>query len=190
MTTTEADQIRHDIEETRRELSTNVDNLTEKVSPSAVVGRRVDKAKDAVSGVKDKVMGAMPSMPDSSPGEGAEAAKDKVTSATSGNPLAAGLVAFGAGWLISSILPSSNAERQAATQAKSMINEHSDSLSGTLHDTLDAVKDSMQDQVLEAVDAVKSSATDAVGTVKDDATSAKESISGSGAGSPKHAAGV
>ena len=37
----ESEQLRREIDETRRELGTDVDALTEKVSPSRVVGRRV-----------------------------------------------------------------------------------------------------------------------------------------------------
>ena len=51
-TTTRSDDpevIRRDIESTRSDLSRNVDALTEKVSPSRVVGRRVDRAKDALA---------------------------------------------------------------------------------------------------------------------------------------------
>lgn len=183
MTTTEAEKIRQDIEKTRAELSQDVDSLTDKVSPSRIVERRVEKAKGALSGAKEKVMGAAPS---TSPSEGASAAQDKITTATAGNPLAAGLVAFGAGWVLSSLLPASSAERQAAAAAKDMISEHSDELSAPLHDALDAVKESMQEPAQEAVDAVKATASEAVATVKDDAASAKENVAG-GEG-PKHAA--
>ena len=37
---------------------------------------------------------------------------------TQGNPLAAGLIAFGVGWLVSSLLPDSQKERELAHQLK------------------------------------------------------------------------
>src|SRR3712207_2122474 len=55
------DQIREDIERTRRELGTDVDALAEKVSPSSIAHRQTEKVKGAVGGavnsVKERVMG-------------------------------------------------------------------------------------------------------------------------------------
>ena len=55
------DAIRQDIEETRARLGTNVDAVADKVTPSNIVHRQSDKVKesvkDAVFGVKEKVMG-------------------------------------------------------------------------------------------------------------------------------------
>ena len=80
----ESEQLRREIEETRRELGTDVDALTEKVSPKRVVGRRVDKAKDAVGGLKEKVMGTTSDATRVAPGAGLSAAStvgDKAGSA-------------------------------------------------------------------------------------------------------------
>ncbi|SCC12564.1 Protein of unknown function, partial [Pseudarthrobacter enclensis] len=52
------DAIRADIEATRARLGTNVDAVADKVTPSNIVHRQTDKLKDAVTGVKEKVMGA------------------------------------------------------------------------------------------------------------------------------------
>ena len=41
------------------------------------------------------------------------AAPDRVKAKTQGNPLAAGLIAFGVGWLASSLIPASPSERKA-----------------------------------------------------------------------------
>ena len=52
------EQIQAEIEQTRSSLSENVDRLGDKVSPSKVVGRRVDRVKESVGGVREKVMGS------------------------------------------------------------------------------------------------------------------------------------
>ena len=57
MTSSDPDVIRRQIEDTRRELSYDVDALNEKVNPARVMDRRVTAAKGRVSGLKDKVMG-------------------------------------------------------------------------------------------------------------------------------------
>ena len=50
--------IRADIEQTRRELGSDVDALADKVSPSKIVDRQTDKVKQAFGSVRDRVMGA------------------------------------------------------------------------------------------------------------------------------------
>ena len=52
------DQIRREIERTQAHLSSEVDALTEKVTPSRIVGRRVDRAKAAGRRLTDRVMGS------------------------------------------------------------------------------------------------------------------------------------
>ena len=52
------DAIRADIEQTRRELGSDVDALADKVSPSKIVDRQTDKVKQAFGSVRDRVMGA------------------------------------------------------------------------------------------------------------------------------------
>lgn len=46
----------------------------------------------------------------------AQGAVDTIERQTEGHPLAAGLIAFGAGWLISSLMPASEKEARAAQQ--------------------------------------------------------------------------
>ena len=58
MTSSDPDVIRRQIEDTRRELSYDVDALNEKVNPARVVDRRVTAAKGRVTSLKEKVMGS------------------------------------------------------------------------------------------------------------------------------------
>ena len=58
MTSSDPEVIRRQIEETRSNLSYDVDALNEKVNPTRVVDRRVGKEKTTVTGLKDRVFGA------------------------------------------------------------------------------------------------------------------------------------
>ena len=58
MTSSDPDVIRRQIEDTRRELSYDVDALNEKVNPARVVDRRVTAAKGRITNLKEKVMGS------------------------------------------------------------------------------------------------------------------------------------
>ena len=182
--TSSPDEIRREIEQTRQELATDVDTLHEKVSPAAVASRKMESAKGAVSGMKDKIMGSAESAGHSTTG-GMSAVGDTVSSAPSmardrarGNPMAAGVIAFGAGWLISSLLPASEKEKKAVAQVKDKASEHSDTLVAPMKHAAQEMKDNLKEPAQQAADSVKSTATDAAGTVRDTATSAKDDVAG------------
>jgi len=128
------EQIRDGIEQTQRELSADVDALTTKLSPQRVVHDRIQRARTAVGSMKQRVTGGAAQKASADGGTAAPAvdaadgamspAKGTVSSATSSaaktagtvtaaavrgiqaNPVAAVLIAFGAGWLIAALLPS------------------------------------------------------------------------------------
>jgi hypothetical protein len=56
--TSDPDQIREQIEETRASLSEDVNTLADTVNPTHAAKRKAASARSAVLGVKDKVMGA------------------------------------------------------------------------------------------------------------------------------------
>lgn len=200
MTTNQSpEQIRRDIERTRQELASDVDTLHEKVSPSAIASRRMESARNAVGSVKEKVMGTASSAGDSassglsSVGDSvsgsvssasstvagaASSATSTATRKTQGNPLAAGLIAFGAGWLVSSLLPASEKEQQAATAVKDAASEHSDTLTAPVKEAGQQMKESLAPAAQEAAESVKSTATEAAQNVKGEAQSAKDDVAG------------
>src|SRR5439155_10653100 len=99
------------IEQTRNELSDDVNALTYKVSPRRVVSQRMERNRGALRGVKERVMGTAYDVRDSAGdrlasaastvGETASAAPRMVRQQTQGSPLAAGMVAFGVGVVLS-----------------------------------------------------------------------------------------
>src|SRR3954465_15782327 len=99
------EQIQDRIEQTRSNLSADVDRLSEKVTPSKVVGRRVETIKGAASSVKERVMGTTESASSGlhSAGDSVSSAASSVSDAASnapqavrqraqGNPMAPGLI--------------------------------------------------------------------------------------------------
>lgn len=58
MSSQDPEEIRAEIERTRAHLSNNVDQIGRTVSPSNVVQRQKDKARGAISDLKDRVMGS------------------------------------------------------------------------------------------------------------------------------------
>ena len=175
--TNNPDEIRANIEATRKDLGTNVDALADKVTPSKIVGRQTDKIKDAFGSARDHLMGAASDVRDNTAGTLADVAGTAKTK-VQGNPLAVGLVVFGAAWLVSSLLPASNAERAAAGRLK-------DAAEPVVAELTESAKDAahhLQAPASDALNAVKDAATTAAGNVKDDAASAAADLKDNASG--------
>lgn len=195
MTSSDPDVIRRQIEETRRELSYDVDALNEKVNPARVVDRRVSAAKGRVTSLKEKVMGSASDTTASVHGTATHAAgsvqdaassavgavqqaPDAIVRQTQGNPLAAGVIAFGVGWLVSSLLPASEKEKQLAQQAESAVKEHKDTLLEPAKQAAQEIGEQLKPAAQEAVESVKATAQDAAATVKEESQSAVQDVQG------------
>jgi vacuolar-type H+-ATPase subunit H len=220
------DQIRRDIERTQAHLSSDVDALTDKVTPSRIVERRVGRARAAAGRLRERVMGEDDPAPSyyrtgagpaydaqygqvqsadrgvpgaassaaSSVSDAASTAASTVSDAassaatavqeapqaarrqTQGNPLAAGLIAFGAGWLISSLLPASRQEQQLAEQAREKATELGQPLAEKAKQAAAEVRDNLQEPAQQAVESVRSTATDAGQTVADEGRTAAREV--------------
>jgi hypothetical protein len=206
MTSSDPDVIRRQIEDTRRELSYDVDALNEKVNPARVMDRRVTAAKGRFTTVKEKVMGtaqettaaaqdraanvagsvqdsassAAASVQDtaSSAAGAVQQTPDAIVRQTQGNPLAAGLIAFGAGWLISSLLPASQKEQELAQQAETTFRENKDTLLEPAKQAAQDIGDQLKPAAQDAMESVKSTAQDATATVKQEGQSAAQDVQG------------
>ena len=102
---------------------------------------------------------------------------------TRGNPLAAGLIAFGAGWLVSSLLPASRREQELADQAKQVAQEK---VQPVVQQVASEVGDNLREPAQQAVASVKSTAQDAKDTVAEEGRVATQDVSGPGPGRLGH----
>lgn len=162
---TEQDQLKRDISRTRAELGADVDALTEHVSPGRVMQRKVESAKSAMSGVRSAVMGA-PTTAAHQVQEGGSTAVSAVRKGTEGNPLAAGLVAFGGAWLVSSLIPSTKLEQQLSTKSTDAVQEHAEPLMDEVKRAATEGAADLKPQARAAVAAVTQTTTDAADKVK------------------------
>jgi hypothetical protein len=206
--TSDPDQIRREIENTRRDLSADVNALTEKVSPGRVVERRVERARGAFANIKDKIMGraeyptttvgdrtsyatsraadsvssAASSAADtvssaaSSAADAARSAPQAVRRQTEGNPLAAGLVAFGLGWLVSSLIPATRKEQELAVQAKDTATEQLRPVAQQVGQAASEVTQNLREPAQQAVESVRATASDAASTVADEGKAAAQDV--------------
>lgn len=190
--TSDPDEIRGNIEQTQKNLSADVDALAGKVSPSRIVERRVEQTRSAMTSVKDRIMGsaaettstvsgtassAAASAKDtlaakaSSAADMASSAPEQARQRTRGNPLAAGVVAFGAGWLLSSLLPATEPEQQAAAQVKDLAMEKGRPVAQDLGQAGQDAAQSLRESAQQRAQSVKETATDAASTVAGEAQS-------------------
>jgi gas vesicle protein len=172
------EQIRREIERTRTELSDNVNALGDKVNPGSIAKRQAGRVRGAATTVKDAVMGSAADAADTGQqvattlGDAVTNAPNAVARKAQGSPIAAGLIAFGAGLLVSSLLPASRVEQQAAEKVKDTAQPMVDDLT----DTAKEVAGNLKEPTQQAIEEVKSTATAAATTVKDEATSAADDV--------------
>ena len=198
-TSNDPDEIRADIERTRAALSDDVDDLAESVKPKNVAGRQVGKVKEAASNVKDRVMGSddddysgsavgtvgdkassivPPSAKDtvsekaSEAGEAVRQAPSRMKRKAQGNPLAAGMIAFGLGMLVSSLIPSTEKEREAVSQLQENLEPVKEKASEVAKDIGEGLKPAAQ----EAAESVKTTAQEGVESVKQEGQSAAADV--------------
>ena len=180
------EQLSHEIADTRQSMTANVDALQDKVSPAAIVERRKEAARGRVRSARDKVMGTAHHVGSSTSGTASSAtssahgavdsvkgtAQDAVSSTqdrVEGSPLAAGLVAFGAGMIVSALIPASDKEARVASQVVDVAKEHGQPV-------VDEAKSMAQDVAQN----VKESAADAVAEVKDSASESADKVATEG----------
>jgi hypothetical protein len=172
------EQIRREIERTRTELSENVNALGDKVNPGSIAKRQVGRVRCAAASVKDAVLGSASDAADTgqrvagSIGDTVSDAPTAVARKAQGSPIAAGLIAFGAGLLVSSMLPASRAEQQAAQAVK----DTAQPLVDDLTDTAKEIAGNLQEPAQQALEEVKATATDSTATVRDEAASAAADV--------------
>ena len=204
---TDPDQIRSEIDQTQRELSADVDALTEKLSPQRIVERRVrayphrhDEHEGQDHG---QHIGRLPDGRLGGLGRGGERQRPgfrgagyggrhglvgrrtrsarpgrRRGAAPQGNPLAAGLIAFGAGWLLSALLPASEPEQRVASQVKDFAAEQGRPVAEQLGEAGQQAAEELKESAQQRAEAVKETAADAASTVTGEAQSAASDVTG------------
>ena len=180
-----AAELREEIELQRAEVGRDLDAIGDRVSPGRIVERKTASVKQRLRGVKESVMGtaedASETMHDGvgtvadkagatrdgavelahSARENVAAVPEKVRTSTQGNPLAAGLVAFGLGLIAASLLPPTKKEQELGQQLQPQLE--------------DAARRAAQ-AGREMVDEIRPEVAHAVAEVKDDAAGAAQRL--------------
>lgn len=223
-----AEELRRDIERTREELGGTIDAIGDRVSPSRVMERRTNRMKDGITSVRTRVMGSAEDrwsslaegvhttgsdtggrMSDvghgladraSDVGDTVRGAPDTVRTQAQGNPLMAGVVAFGLGAVIGAAFPGSKVEGQLAQTAmakaeplKEEAQQIGQQLSSSLQESGQQAAEHVKETATQGAEQVKQTAqqhaehtaevgAEAADKVKGDATSTAQQVKDDTAG--------
>lgn len=137
-----------------------------------------ERVSDMASTASDKVSDAA-----STVAEQTREAPQEVRRATQGNPIAAGIVAFGSGLLLASLFPATEPERQAASAVqdrleplKERATETGRELAGDLKQSAQGAVQEVKGTATDAAQDVAGQAKGAAGEVRDDAKSAARDV--------------
>jgi gas vesicle protein len=179
-----ASDVRSEIEDTRQDMSQTIDAIADRTSPRRVVARRRERMANGWRSVRERVMGRADDVRGTAGGrahelaggaqdrasgmaEQARRAPERVVEQTQGNPMAAGLIAFGGGLLLASLLPPTEAEQRVAGKVR----EQTQPLQDELARAGQAVGEDLKSSAQEAAEQVKQRAAEATSTVGDDVRS-------------------
>jgi ElaB/YqjD/DUF883 family membrane-anchored ribosome-binding protein len=165
------DELRREAAARRADISRDLDAIGEKVSPGRALERRKAAARRRWHGMREAVMGSAEETTSSARGtlehtgqrvaEVPEMARHQVQ----GNPLAAGLIAFGAGLLVASLLPPSSREQDLARYAEGSLERAADQARESGQEVIADLRDDTRD----AVEQVREVAGDAASAVTEQA---------------------
>jgi len=175
------EELNADIAGTREALASDLDALQDRVSPSAIVERRKAAAKGRMRQLRSRVMGTAQSTTSSSGDTGgmkdsAQGAVSAVEEKFEGSPLAAGLIAFGAGMLISALMPTTETEARASQRLVDAAKEHGQPLLDEARSTGQDVGAQLKDSVAQAAQEVKDTAKESAGRIQDEAKSSVQEV--------------
>jgi len=195
-----AEDLRYELELQRQSLSQDLVAIGDRVSPGRIVERRKVAVRQSFGNVRNAVMGAKDSAvgtsrdgfvaaadgigtatssAGSTVGSAASSVAETVTGAphavasqTQGNPLAAGLIAFGAGALAATLLPKTRVEAQAVAQVQPAL----ESAATELGEQAQSIAETAKEHATEATQHLKETAQDAAESVKAEAQDAAQSV--------------
>ncbi len=171
------EELRREIEQTRMGMSENLDAIGDRVSPGRIVERRTNRMRNSVTSLRERVMGAPSSvgstLSDRSPsmggvtervsgaGDALRSAPEGAMQTAQGNPMLAGALAFGAGFVAAAIFKGTETEARAAS---------------TLQEKAQPLKEEAQNVAREVASGLQEPAQQAAQSLKDTASSSAESV--------------
>lgn len=186
-------RIRDEIRMTRTRMDDTLYELEDRVAPSRVAERSKARMKARWTDLRSNVMGSVddrtPS-PSSSGGtssssrgvgdvasdaaDQARQAPQQVKQKTRGNPLAAGMIAFGVGALVSALLPESDQEQQLVEDAADKVDLQQ--VRGEVEQAAQDVREPVRERSQEGMEDLKQTASDHASELQDEAQTSQQRV--------------
>jgi uncharacterized protein YjbJ (UPF0337 family) len=191
------EELKREMEHQRQEIGETVDQIQNRVNPKRVTARGKYRVRRWFVDMRDNIMGNQETgYPWEAPlesvtefgGEVVDKASDVIAGAresmaqapaklrrqTQGNPLAAGLIAFGGGMLLASALPKSRIEERAVGHVEQTISNVAAGAAEVGRDVLDEVKDGAGQALDDLEGSVKAAAEEIGGEAREAMERARE----------------
>lgn len=199
---TTAEELRRELSAERSTIGADLEAIGDRVSPGRIVERRKAATRRGLRHVRERVMGSADHISTSvtAPVSGAISSASETVSSVAGtlgetpeamrrsaqgNPLGAGLVAFGVGLVVATLLPETETEKHVAENIQPRLEQAAASAGHAVHEVVDAVKPAAQEAVgalkeeaQEAVDHVREQAAQAASTTADETAGAMQQVKG------------
>src|SRR5215211_3078347 len=188
-----ATELRRDIEDTRVDLTRDVDAIGDRISPRRMAQRRVNRTRDWMSQTRDRVFGSIGDATSSATGRMGDATSrvsdagstvgSTIASApqvarrqTRGNPMVAGAVAFGAGFLAAVIFGPTETEEQAVRAVGERAGDGFEPVKQGLSEAAQEVTSTVKEAGSQAAQELKQEATVRAQDVKETARDASQDV--------------
>lgn len=165
------EELNTEIAGTRQALATDLDALQDRVSPQAIVERRKAAVRSRAGDIRSRLMGSVDSSAPAAAG-----AVDTAQSKVEGSPLAAGMIAFFAGMLVSAALPASQAESTMAQKAMDTAKEHGQPGADAAKSVGQGMAGPVKESASRALQEVKDSAQESAARVQNEGESSAETL--------------
>lgn len=180
---TRSDELTAEIQSTRQRMDRTLDDIGDRAGP----GRLTERFSNAVGNARDTVMGGASetgSQVAGQVGDAGSSAAGALRRSTDGNPLAAGLVAFGAGLLAGSLLPESRTENKVAAEVqrkaqaplRDQVKQSASAVADQVGERAEEAKERVVEETRDAKDEIASDVSGRTEAVQDHARSAAEDV--------------
>jgi len=193
---TTAEELRRELSAERSSIGADLEAIGDRVSPGRMVERRKAATRRRLTTIRERVMGSADDLsgaltaPVSGALSSASGAASSIAGAVSdtpttmrrttrGNPLGAGLIAFGVGLVVATLLPETDAEKRWAENIQPELEQVASSAGHAANEVVEAIKPAAQsaaanlkEDAAEAVQHVKQQTAEAASIAADQASDA------------------
>jgi ElaB/YqjD/DUF883 family membrane-anchored ribosome-binding protein len=176
------EELNAEIAGTREDLASNLDALQDRVSPQAIINRRKEGARNRFRDLRSRVMGSNDSGTSGASGSGdtvrgtAEDVAGTAREKLEGSPLAAGVIAFGAGMIVAALLPATKPEVDAAQRLADTAQEQGDSIVESARSAGQEMTSGLQDSARDAAQSLAEHAKESATRMKDEGQHSAERV--------------